>query len=105
MSPYSALRDLLGSDRAIADDTFYRCLDKLLEHKQDFFSFLRARWATLFDARFDVLLYDLTSTYFESDPPFDDKRRFGYSPYIFPQLTQCALLLPFSIRVDHRFAR
>ena len=42
-------------------------------------SFLRARWAALFDACFDVLLYDLTSTYFESDPPFEDKRRFGYS--------------------------
>ena len=75
---HSALRDLLGSDRAIADDTLYRCFDKLLAHKQEFFSFLRARWATLFDARFDVLLYDLTSTYFESDPPFEDKRRFGY---------------------------
>ena len=75
---HSALRDLLGSDRAIADDTLYRCLDRLLAHKQEFFSFLRARWTTLFDARFDVLLYDLTSTYFESDPPFEDKRRFGY---------------------------
>ena len=75
---HSALRDLLGGDRAIADDTLYRCLDKLLAHKQDFFSFLRNRWAALFDARFDVLLYDLTSTYFESDPPFEDKRRFGY---------------------------
>ena len=40
---------------------------------------MRARWDTLFDARFDVLLYDLTSTYFESDPTFSDKRRFGYS--------------------------
>ena len=57
----------------------YRCLDKLLIHKRAFFSFLRERWETLFDARFDVLLYDLTSTYFESDPPFSDKRRFGYS--------------------------
>ena len=75
---HSALRDLLGSDRAIADDTLYRCLDKLPEHKQDFFSFLHARWATLFGAHFDVLLYDLTSTCFESDPPFDEKRRFGY---------------------------
>ena len=76
---HSALRDLLGTDRAIAGDTFYRCLDRLLAHKKDFFSFLRGRWETLFDARFDVLIYDLTSTYFESDPPFDDKRRFGYS--------------------------
>ena len=64
---HSALRDLLGCDRAIADDALYRCLDKLLAHKQAFFSYLRARWAALFDARFDVLLYDLTSTYFESD--------------------------------------
>ena len=76
---HSALRDLLGTDRVLASNTLYRCLDKLVVHKRAFFSFLRARWATLFDARFDVLLYDLTSTYFESDPPFDDKRRFGYS--------------------------
>ena len=76
---HSALRDLLGTDRVIPSDTLYRCLDKLVAHKRAFFSFLRARWTTLFDARFDVLLYDLTSTYFESDPPFDDKRRFGYS--------------------------
>ena len=90
---HSALRDLLGSDRAIADDTLYRCLDKLLEHKQDFFSFLRARWTTLFDARFDVLLYDLTSTYFESDPPFADKRRFGYSRDKRPDCVQVVIAL------------
>ena len=90
---HSALRDLLGSDRAIADDTLYRCLDKLLEHKQDFFSFLRARWATLFETRFDVLLYDLTSTYFESDPPFDDKRRFGYSRDKRPDCVQVVIAL------------
>ena len=90
---HSALRDLLGSDRAIADDTLYRCLDKLLAHKQGFFSFLRARWATLFDARFDVLLYDLTSTYFESDPPFEDKRRFGYSRDKRPDCVQVVIAL------------
>ena len=48
-------------------------------HKEAFFSFLHKRWTRLFDARFDVVLYDLTSTYFESDPPFEDKRQFGYS--------------------------
>ena len=63
----------------IASTTLYRCLDKLTAHKQEFFSFLRARWTTLFNARFDILLYDLTSTYFESDPPFEDKRQFGHS--------------------------
>ena len=90
---HSALRDLLGCDRAIADDTLYRCLDKLLEHKQGFFSFLRTRWATLFAARFDVLLYDLTSTYFESDPPFEDKRRFGYSRDKRPDCVQVVIAL------------
>ena len=64
---------LLGCERVVAGDTLYRCLDRLLAHKQDFCSFLRARWAALFEARFDVLLYDLTSTYFESDPPHPDK--------------------------------
>ena len=71
---HSALRDLLGSSvRVIPDDTLYRCLDKLVAHKRAFFSFLRGRWETLFDVHFDVLLYDLTSTYFESDPPFAGK--------------------------------
>ena len=77
---HSALRDLLGSSvRVIPDDTLYRCLDKLVAHKRAFFSFLRGRWETLFDVHFDVLLYDLTSTYFESDPPFAGKRQYGYS--------------------------
>jgi transposase len=53
----------------------------LVEHKQALFTFLKERWKDLFGATFDVLLYDLTSTYFESDPPFPegDKRQFGYS--------------------------
>ena len=76
---HSALRDLLGCDRVLASNTLYRCLDKLVVHKEAFFSFLHERWTRLFDARFDVVLYDLTSTYFESDPPFEDKRQFGYS--------------------------
>jgi hypothetical protein len=78
----SALADLLGEDFGIAEkDTLYRCLDKLLAHKPALFSHLQARWATLFDATYEVLLYDLTSTYFEGDPPFPeaDKRKFGYS--------------------------
>jgi len=53
----------------------------LLKHKQALFDHLVNRWRDLFNASFEVLLYDLTSTYFESDPPGDekDKRRFGYS--------------------------
>lgn len=78
----SAMADLLGADyRLAADDTLYRCLDQLVDHKAALFGHLQERWRDLFGARFDVLLYDLTSTYFESDPPFPegDKRRFGYS--------------------------
>jgi len=70
----------LGEDEGVAQsDTLYRCLDKLLAHKKPFFSYLRERWQDLFGVRFEVLLYDLTSTYFESDPPEDGKRKFGYS--------------------------
>jgi hypothetical protein len=77
---HSALGDLLGEDEGVAqDDTLYRCLDKLLASKKPFFSYLRGRWQDLFGVGFEVLLYDLTSTYFESDPPQAGKRKFGYS--------------------------
>jgi transposase len=78
----SAMADLLGEDFGLAaKDNLYRCLDKLVRHKKELFGFLRQRWEDLFGVTFDVLLYDLTSTYFESEPPTDpeDKRRFGYS--------------------------
>jgi hypothetical protein len=74
------MADLLGHDYALVEkNALYRCLDKLLAYKAELFSHLRERWQDLFAARFDV--YDLTSTYFESDPPADsaDKRRYGYS--------------------------
>ena len=77
-----ALGDLLGADFALADShKLYACHDRLLQHKQALFDHLVNRWRDLFNASFEVLLYDLTSTYFESDPPEDDndKRRFGYS--------------------------
>src|SRR5882757_485045 len=78
----SAMADLLGADYALVEkNVLYRCLDKVLEHKTALFSHLRQRWQDLFRARFEVLLYDLTSTYFEAAPPDneDDKRRYGYS--------------------------
>jgi hypothetical protein len=78
----SALGDLLGEDFGLAaKDNLYRCLDRLLAHREELFKHLGRRWQDEFGAKFDVLLYDLTSTYFESDPPFPegDKRRFGYS--------------------------
>jgi hypothetical protein len=78
----SAMADLLGGDFALVEkNALYRCLDKLVVHKTALFAHLRQRWHDLFAAGFEVLLYDLTSTYFESPPPDDeaDKRRFGYS--------------------------
>ena len=92
----SAMRDLLGCGEEVsARDTLYRCLDRALPHKDALFRFLRGRWADLFNATFDVLLYDLTSTYFESDPPFPegDKRRFGYSRDHRPDCVQVVVAL------------
>jgi hypothetical protein len=76
----SAVGDMLGEEGEVVPyQNLYRCLDKLVEHKEGMFSFLKQRWHDLFYAGFDVLLYDLTSTYFECDPPGAGKRRFGYS--------------------------
>src|SRR5271154_2060841 len=79
----SAMADLLGSDFRLAEPhKLYACHDFLLAHKADLFSHLVARWRDLFNVSFDVLLYDLTSTYFEinaADVPEGDKRRHGYS--------------------------
>jgi transposase len=78
----TALSDLLGVDESLADPhVLYGCHDRLLEHKQALFTHLTGRWRDLFNVTFEVLLYDLTSTYFESNPPMDeeDKRRHGYS--------------------------
>ncbi len=94
----SAMGDLLGEDFALVQkDKLYRCLDRLLPHKRDFFSYLQQTWQMLFDVRFDVLLYDLTSTYFESDPPEyhgeSGLRRFGYSRDKRPDCVQVVIAL------------
>jgi len=78
----SAMSDLLNTSPGIAGkNTLYRCLDQLLEHRDALFSHLTEQWRNLFNASYDLLLYDLTSTYFECDPPEtpDSKKRFGYS--------------------------
>src|SRR2546426_7330225 len=78
----SAMADLLDGDFSLAEiHRLYECHDKLLAHKSALFDHLTDRWRDLFNAVFDVLLYDLTSTFFESEPPFPDqeKRQFGHS--------------------------
>ena len=92
----SALRDLLGAGEGLADiHKLYACHDKLLAHKTALFDHLVGRWRDLFNVDFDVLLYDLTSTYFEANPPFgdDDKRRFGYSRDKRPDCVQVVIAL------------
>jgi transposase len=76
----SAMGELLGEDFAVAEkDRLYRCLDRVLAHKQELFQHLRQRWADLFGAEFEVLLYDLTSTYIEGAGEQIPKARYGYS--------------------------
>lgn len=76
----SAMGDLLGTGFAVAEkDRLYRCLDRIVEHKTALFDHLRQRWQDLFQARFDVLLYDLTSTYLEGEGEEIPKAKHGYS--------------------------
>ena len=92
----TALPDLLGADFGLAEiHKLYACHDRLLAHKEDLFDHLFGRWRDLFNISFDVLLYDLTSTYFEADPPFpeNDKRRHGYSRDHRPDCVQIVIAL------------
>ena len=93
----SAMADLLGADFGLAEaHKLYACHDLLLAHKQALFSHLTQRWRDLFNASFDVLLYDLTSTYFEvnaSDLPEGSKRRHGYSRDKRPDCPQLVIAL------------
>ena len=76
----TAMDALLGTDFAVAEkDRLYRCLDRVLEHKQELFLWLRQKWADLFQADFEVLLYDLTSTYFEGAMEENSKAKYGHS--------------------------
>ena len=93
----SAMADLLGADFGLAEaHKLYACHDFLLLHKDALFAHLMARWRDLFNANFDVLLYDLTSTYFEinaSDVAEGDKRRHGYSRDKRPDCPQVVIAL------------
>jgi len=92
----TALADLLGSDDGLVDPhVLYGVHDRLLMHKTALFDHLTHRWRDLFNARYEVLLYDLTSTYFESDPPLDDAdpRRHGYSRDHRPDCVQIVIAL------------
>lgn len=90
----SAMDELLNTDFVVAEkDRLYRCLDRVLEHKQELFCFLRQRWADLFHADFEVLLYDLTSTYFEGAAEQNPKAQRGYSRDHRPDCLQVVIAL------------
>lgn len=95
----SAMADLLDDDfRLAAKDTLYRCHDHLLEHREPLFAHLKDRWAGLFGARYDILLYDLTSTYFEVDAngtttEESKLKAFGYSRDKRPDCVQIVIAL------------
>ena len=90
----SAMDELLETDFAVAGkDRLYRCLDRILEHKQDLFVWLNRKWADLFHADFEVLLYDLTSTYFEGEMEQNPKAKRGYSRDKRPDCLQLVIAL------------
>jgi hypothetical protein len=90
----SAMDVLLGQDFAVAEkDRLYRCLDRVLEHKPELFMHLQQRWKDLFDAEFDLLLYDLTSTYVEGEAEQNPKAKYGYSRDGRPDCKQVVIAL------------
>jgi transposase len=90
----SAMDELLETSFVVAEkDRLYRCLDRVLEHKQELFVFLKQKWADLFSADFEVLLYDLTSTYFEGEMEQNPKARRGYSRDGRPDCLQLVIAL------------
>ena len=90
----SAMDELLETDFAVAArDRLYRCLDRVLPHKQELFVWLKQKWADLFHADFEVLLYDLTSTYFEGEMEQNPKARRGYSRDKRPDCLQLVIAL------------
>jgi hypothetical protein len=93
-SPSTALEDLLHIEkRKINDTRLYRCLDRLLPLKTKIEQHLKQRYGELFQAEFDVLLYDLTSTYVEGMAEANPMMKRGYSRDHRPDCEQLVLAL------------
>jgi transposase len=92
--PSTALDDLLGIEESKINDTrLYRCLDRILPHKTKLERHLKDRYGELFGAEFDVLLYDLTSTYVEGAAEKNPMMRRGYSRDHRPDCEQMVIAL------------
>src|SRR5436189_133469 len=92
--PATALDDLLGIAEGKVNDTrLYRCLDRLIPHKTKLERHLRQRYGELFAVTFDVLLYDLTSSYVEGQAEKNPMMRRGYSRDHRPDCKQVVIAL------------
>ena len=92
--PSTALDDLLGIEEGKINDTrLYSCLDRILPHKTKLEGHLKDRYGSLFGAEFDVLLYDLTSTYVEGAAEDNPMMRRGYSRDHRPDCEQMVIAL------------
>jgi len=92
--PSTALDDLLGIEEGKINDTrLYRCLDHILPQKTKLEQHLKQRYGELFGAEFDVLLYDLTSTYVEGAAEKNPMMRRGYSRDHRPDCEQMVIAL------------
>jgi transposase len=92
--PTTALDDLLGIPEGKINDTrLYRCLDRLLPSKTKLERHLRQSYGELFGAEFDVLLYDLTSSYVEGAAEANEMVRRGYSRDHRPDCEQVVIAL------------
>jgi transposase len=92
--PQTAMDLLLDTDAAVAaKDRLYRCLDRIVAHKPALEQHLAQKWRDLFGATFDVLLYDLTSTYFEGEAAAVPSAKRGYSRDHRPDCLQVVLAL------------
>ena len=90
----SAMDELLQVDKAVAaKDRLYRCLDRILPYRQELFVHLQQRWKDLFSVSFDILLYDLTSTYFEGLCEQIPMAKHGYSRDGRPDCRQVVIAL------------
>ncbi len=91
---HTALADLMGiPNDKVYDNRLYRALDKLLPHKESLEQHLKQRFGELFNIEYDLLLYDITSTYFEGEAASNSQAKRGYSRDQRPDCKQVCIAL------------
>ena len=91
---HTALADLMGiPNDLVYDNRLYRALDQLLPHKEALEKHLKQRFGELFNIEYDLLLYDVTSTYFEGEAASNSQAKRGYSRDQRPDCKQVCIAL------------